>query len=211
MVCKRLWIVILWMMISAGKAENIDPELDGSKFAYGENVGWFNFDPSQGPAVTLRDGKVIGFVWQENIGWINLSPSDYGGVTYDNQWRLSGYAWSENQGWINFNPVVPGDDSRYGVVIDSQGNFTGWAWGENIGWIHFSSTKPVSYKVRACVVTLEDLVHFAQQWLLTGPGFWTADLNHDNLVDYDDFNIFSAGWLDFCPDNWLLKLNSCAD
>ena len=27
-------------------AENIDPNEDGSQYAYGENVGWVNFEPS---------------------------------------------------------------------------------------------------------------------------------------------------------------------
>ena len=26
-------------------AENIDPNEDGSQYAYGENVGWLNFEP----------------------------------------------------------------------------------------------------------------------------------------------------------------------
>ena len=26
-------------------AENIDPDNDGSQYAYGENVGWVNFEP----------------------------------------------------------------------------------------------------------------------------------------------------------------------
>jgi len=99
--------VLILSALPRGLAENIDPYNDGSKYAYGENVGWFNFKPSQGPGVAVREGKVIGYVWQENIGWINLSPTSYGGVTYDSQWQLSGYAWSENLGWINFNPTVP--------------------------------------------------------------------------------------------------------
>jgi hypothetical protein len=197
--------VLILSALPRGLAENIDPYNDGSKYAYGENVGWFNFKPSQGPGVTVRDGKVIGYVWQENIGWINLSPTSYGGVTYDSKWRLSGYAWSENLGWINFNPTVLGDTTHYGVVIDSQGNFSGWAWGENIGWIHLNSTTPVAYKVRACVVSIDDLAHFAQQWLMSGPGFLQADLNHNNQVDFVDYSIFSSGWLDFCADNWPLK------
>jgi hypothetical protein len=197
--------LLLILFAASVCAENIDPYRDGSKYAYGENVGWFNFGPSQGPGVTVRDGKVIGYVWQENIGWVNLSPTSYGGVTYDGQWRLSGYAWSENLGWINFNPTVPGDSTHHGVVIDSQGSFSGWAWGENIGWIHFNSTTPFNYKVRACVVSLDDLTHFAQQWLINGPGFFTADLDHNNKVDFVDYSIFSSRWLDFCADTWQLK------
>jgi hypothetical protein len=178
-------------------AQNIDPYNNGSKYAYGENVGWFNFKPTQGVGVTLRAGKVSGYVWQENIGWINLSPASYGGVIYDSGWNLSGYAWGENVGWIKFNP------NYGGVTIDDAGNFSGWAWGENIGWIHFSSTAPVNYGVRACVVGLDDLHNFAQQWLMNG--ILSADLDHSTHVDFVDYSIFASDWLDFCLDNWSLK------
>ena len=30
---------------SLGLAENIDPYDEGSQYAYGENIGWINFDP----------------------------------------------------------------------------------------------------------------------------------------------------------------------
>ncbi len=129
---------------SAGDAENIDPDNDDSRRAYGENVGWVNFEPSQGGGVTVSDTKLTGYVWAENIGWINLSPANFGGVVNGSRGHLSGYAWGENVGWINFNPP------NYGVTIDSNGDFSGWAWGENIGWIHLSGTAKDStpYKVK---------------------------------------------------------------
>jgi hypothetical protein len=122
----------------AAAAENIDPEL---KFAYGENVGWINFRPSQGPGVTVTASAVTGFAWAENVGWINLSPVA-GGVTNDGQGNLSGFAWGENVGWINFAPTGAG------VRITAQGFFVGKAWGENIGWISFNSNGPVPFGVR---------------------------------------------------------------
>jgi hypothetical protein len=110
-------------------AGNIDP---ANKSAYGENVGWINFAPSEGSGVTVAGTAVTGYAWGENIGWINLSPADVG-VLNDWQGNLSGYAWGENVGWINFNP--PGG----GVKIDpATGAFSGMAWGENIGWINFA-------------------------------------------------------------------------
>ena len=122
-------------------AENIDPHDDNSQYAYGENIGWLNFEPSEGPGVTVTDTEVTGFVWAENIGWVNLTPTTYGGVTNDGSGNLGGYAWGENVGWINFNPTGGG------VTIDNEGNFDGWAWGENIGWIHFQNLS-VPYKVQ---------------------------------------------------------------
>ena len=120
---------------------NIDPNNDGSQYAYAENVGWINFKPSFGPGVTVTDSAVTGYAYGENIGWINLSPLQ-GGVVNDGAGNLSGYAWGENVGWINFAPTTGG------VTIDVQGNFDGWAWGENIGWIHFQNPSSPSYIVK---------------------------------------------------------------
>ena len=127
---------------------NIDPCDDGSQYAYGENVGWLNFEPGKGPGVTVSDSNLTGYIWAENIGWINLSPASYGGVLNDGTGQLSGYAWGQNVGWINFDPTVPGDPTDYGVSIDDDGIFNGWAWGGNIGWIHLRSETPIVYKVQ---------------------------------------------------------------
>jgi hypothetical protein len=181
-------------------AENIDPNNDSSQYAYGENVGWLNFEPSTGDGVQVASDKLTGFIWAENIGWINLSPSTYGGVFNDGSGNLSGYAWGENVGWINFNPVVSGDPNNYGVKIDVDGNFDGWAWGENIGWINFGLA---DYYVVACKVTFEDLANFVDDWLDSGPVPGNLDLTGD--VNFEDFAIFSGYWLDFCPDGWQLK------
>lgn len=124
--------LLLGLWVSAVFAGNIDPLDDGSRFAWGENVGWINFEPSDGPGVTVTDSAVTGMAWGENIGWINLSPTD-GGVVNDGGGILSGSAWGENVGWINFAP------NNGGVTIDpTTGIFSGYAWGENIGWINFA-------------------------------------------------------------------------
>jgi hypothetical protein len=121
-------------------AENIDPNNLGLKYAYGENIGWINFKPSQGPGVTVTASAVTGFAWGENIGWINLNPAT-GGILNDSTGKLTGYAWGENLGWINFAPTGGG------VFIDQHGLFFGKAWGENIGWISFNSTGAVPFGV----------------------------------------------------------------
>jgi len=186
-------------------AENIDPYDDGSKYAYAENAGWVNFDPNVSDTnvgATVTSTKVSGFIWCGNIGWINLDPDDSDpdtGVVNDGAGNLSGYAWAENAGWINFNPTVPADPSRYGVTVDPQGYFSGWAWGENIGWIKFDLDKPV----RACKVAADDLANFADQWLVSGASI--ADLRPDRQVDFADYGVLAAYWLDYCPDDWPLK------
>ena len=186
-------------------AENIDPDDDGSQYAYGENVGWLNFEPSQGPGVHVSQTDLSGYVWTENVGWINLSPSSYGGVVNDGAGNLSGYVWAENAGWISFScdNTISCGTVNYGVTIDSDGNFDGWAWGENIGWIHFQSASPVAYKVKVCVVNLENLLDFAAQWLATGDGI-PADLTGNQQVDLLDFGMLAEYWLDYCPSDWPL-------
>jgi hypothetical protein len=106
---------ILLSTVSPALAENIDPCDDGSQYAYGENVGWFNFEPNRpepNVGATVSDHNVTGFIWAENIGWVNLDPNT-AGVTNDGAGRLGGHAWAENVGWINFDPTVRGDANHY--------------------------------------------------------------------------------------------------
>jgi len=197
-MCFRILIAaplaaVIVASVSVAYAENMDPNDDGSQYAYGENVGWLNFEPNQRAGATVSDANLTGFVWSENIGWINLSPR-YGGVINDGYGVLSGYAWGENVGWINFNPKVADDPNNYGVTIDSEGNFDGCAWGENIGWIRFQGAFKVDW---------DDLANFAAQWLQTGSGL-QADLYEDEKVDSLDYTILADSWLDYSPDGWEL-------
>lgn len=132
------------------------------KYAWGENVGWNNFQPTYGGVLVWSD-CLEGYVWAENVGWINLgdgTPSgaiDCGsGIKYTNTsatdfgvnhdrvtGNLSGYAWAENVGWINFRPASGG--GAYLEKVDEVTlKFRGYAWGENVGWIHFDHTQ-ISY------------------------------------------------------------------
>jgi len=209
-------IILLSVLLSSVSfvyAENIDPYEDGSQYAYGENVGWLNFEPNTGDGVRVESDVLTGWVWAENIGWVSLScentsscPTVNYGVTNDGGGNLSGYAWSENVGWISFSCDNTSSCAtvNYGVTIDDQGNFDGWAWGENIGWIHFQSASPVSYKVQACKVSFEDFSNFALYWLDSGTGL-PADLDNLGDVNIDDLNVFAIYWLGFCPDGWQLK------
>lgn len=205
-------VLSIFLSASAALAENIDPYDDDSQYAYGENVGWLNFEPNQGPAVRVGDDKLSGLVWAENIGWINLDPNDTDpatGVTNDGTGLLAGYAWSENVGWINFNPQVPDDANHYGVTIHHDGDFGGWAWGENIGWIHLRSTSPIAYKVQtswitSCTVDIDDLGRFCDLWLETGPGL-KADIDDSGDVDFRDYCTLVDLWLELCPVGWRLK------
>lgn len=198
---EKLFLIMsfsLMITVAVHAAENIDPQNTDNQYAYGENVGWINFEPGvEGSGATVSSDKVEGFIWAENIGWINLSPETYGGVLNDGLGHLSGYAWGENVGWINFNPDYGG------VTIDHYGNFAGWAWGENIGWINFNSENLFNKNVKVCVVNYTDLKTLAEQWLSTGSGL-TADLKPDNTVDFEDFTVLADYWFDYCPESWQL-------
>ncbi len=151
-LCKYLFIVMLLAYPFSLFAENIDAANDGSKYAYGENIGWINFKPSQGPGVTVAGTGVTGYAWSENIGWINFAPA-FGGVTINpTTGVLGGYAWGENVGWINFAPTGGG------VFIDACGDFNGMAWGENIGWISFRSDGANPFYLRTSWVSPVDKV-----------------------------------------------------
>jgi len=161
-LCKILLaITFLLCPILAFAQENIDPANDDSQYAYGQNIGWLNAEPSGdgGPGIEVEDTKLTGYIWAENIGWVNLSCENTSscssvnfGVINDGLGNLSGYAWAENVGWISFsceNTSACGAVD-YGVMIDPwTGEFSGYAWGENIGWITFSGTTPVSFGVKS--------------------------------------------------------------
>ena len=141
-------------------AENIDPDDDDSKYAYGENAGWLNAEPlgDGGFGVQVEDSKLTGYIWAENIGWVSLScentstcASVHYGVTNDGNGNLSGCAWAENVGWISFSCNNTGNCGTvdYGVTIDpGTGVFSGKAWAENIGWISFDSTGSTTFGLK---------------------------------------------------------------
>ena len=148
----RFVLLAILIVLAEGVAfaENIDPVNDGSKYAWAENLGWINFQPSGpgGPGVLVSDAGLTGWAWSENAGWISLSCTNRScaggsyGVTNDECGALAGYAWSENAGWINFAPTGAG------VAINPKtGIFGGRAWSENAGWITFSSSGPNPYQV----------------------------------------------------------------
>ncbi len=60
----------------------------------------------------LSDGTLHGMAWGENVGWLNFdggamaTPPQPAGIECDG--RLNGYVWGENVGWINLSSVDPG-------------------------------------------------------------------------------------------------------
>ena len=91
--------------------------IDGTyKYAWGENIGWLNFD-CDNCDVAITDTSLSGYAWSTQFGWVNLNPDNSAGVENTSEGVLSGFAWSSNLGWINFT----------GVTINSSGEFVGYA------------------------------------------------------------------------------------
>jgi hypothetical protein len=141
------------------RGENIDPDGDGSQYAYGENVGWLNAEPlgDLGPGLEVGEFAVTGFMWGENVGWVSFScenTASCGSVSYgvtNDGGELGGWAWCENAGWLSLS--CKNTDScataSYGVFIDTAtGEFSGRAWAENLGWVTFASAGVVPYGVK---------------------------------------------------------------
>ena len=149
---------LLGAVVSLVAAETIDPVNTQAQYAWGENIGWINAEPSGngGPGVTVSGLKLTGYMWSENAGWINLNCSNNAlctpanknwGVYNNGVGLLTGYAWAENLGWISFScqnkQSTCAGTGNYGVTIDPvTGVFSGKAWSENAGWIVFDYTVP---------------------------------------------------------------------
>lgn len=204
---------------NAAYAENIDPDDDGSQYAWGENVGWLSLAPDNGAGVEVGDDALTGYMWGENTGWINMMPGQGGGVINDGDGNLSGYAWGENIGWINFAPADGG------VFIDPDtGEFSGLAWGENVGWINFApGEKPVKTSWKAVQDTDGDGIPDDQDNCPDTPnpdqadsnanGIGDAceampgDLNGDGCVDRSDYYIIVGDIRDGEPNDPAYDLN----
>ncbi len=182
--------IVLWGS-HALATDNIDPTDNGAQFAWGENTGWLNAEPSGdgGPGVFVENDGLSGYLWSENTGWVSLSclndsscDPDYR-VTNDGAGNLAGYAWAENTGWISFSCTNDTDACAtrdYGVTIDpNTGEFSGRAWSENTGWISFrNQSGSVTYGVTT-------------SW--TGGGaVVVCDVNGDLSIDRTDIGLIAA-------------------
>ena len=166
-------------------AENIDPDNDGSQYAWGENVGWLNLEPggNGGIGVVVGDSELTGYMWGENIGWLNLSPFTGGGVNNDGAGNLTGYAWGENVGWINFAPAGGGV-----TIHPYTGEFAGYAWGENVGWINFA---PNGVAVKTLWAGVSDI---------DGDGIPDGEDNCPDVANADQADSDEDGIGDACDD-----------
>ena len=150
-----LFILALAALAPIARADStVDP---AAAFAWGGNVGEFNWRPSLADGVLTGEYVCSGMVWAANAGWINLgSGTPANGIRYQNtdgadsgvnllaDGSLRGLAWGANIGWVNFaasgNPHI---DFATGIL-------SGYAWGANVGWItlddganHFVATTAI--------------------------------------------------------------------
>ena len=148
-VCVMASLLSTGLVLAAGNIDSTD------KYAWAENSGWQNWNPTHGGVTVTPDGAngyLEGFAWAENIGFIKLGggsgpyandAANTYGVNMDASGNLSGYAWSSQTGWVNFNST-----HSQVTVNTTTGALDGYAWGENIGWIHFKGSSP-AYNVRS--------------------------------------------------------------
>lgn len=111
---------------------------------------------------------------------------EYSGRTFEMTWStLDGGGGTSTGGQYDLTGTIGQFDtgvSSAGTIINSAG-----FWPGNFG----------------CMVNLEDLLVFAQEWLSRGTT--AADLDRSGKVDVGDFAIFSREWMDGCPGDWPLK------
>jgi len=147
---RKIFIFIVFFSLQILKTELVfASETQGTidstyKYAWSNQAGWINFNPSNGN-IKITDNGITGYAWSENYGWINMAPSQ-SGVKINSNGTLSGYAWGENLGWINFS----------GVSINCNGQFKGTASGDIIGILTFdcSNCKVVTdYRPPNCRTT----------------------------------------------------------
>lgn len=141
---------LLFVMVGVSAwCGNVDPDVDGHRYAWADGAGWLDFKQPESAGVTISDSLLTGYVWSENAGWIRLDP-DSGGVTNDGSGNLSGWAWGDAIGWISFSSDnhSSGGSVEYGVKVNPYtGKFSGYAWSETMGWITFDHAQAAAYGV----------------------------------------------------------------
>jgi hypothetical protein len=122
----------------------IDPT---NKYAWGANIGFTNWRPSDVDGVAIGDNFCSAYIYAANVGWINMgSGSPANGIQYSNtsaadfgvncmagasgEKNLRGFAYGANIGWVNF------EDIGNPRVILSTGQLRGFVYSANCGWIN---------------------------------------------------------------------------
>jgi hypothetical protein len=192
MTARALAACLLAVSASVAAAQSdIDPD---HKFAWGENIGWTNWQhdrPNPGDGVVISATYLSGFVYGENIGWINLGDGDPGaaggsetqyaningtdfGVNRDASTdELFGYAWGENVGWLNFDGGALATPPNPARLDAASCRLRGFVWSENTGWVN-----------------LDDVTHFVGAVAAACCPEASGDANCDGVIDFFDIDPF---------------------
>lgn len=148
-VTVRFFFALLVALASIGGADaatTIDPI---NKYAWGANIGWTNWRPSDADGVAIGQTFCSGYIYAANAGWIKMGTgSPANGTQYGNasaadfgvnvipvdstQESLRGLAYGANVGWVNFEAT---GNPR---VLLATGQLRGFAYSANVGWINLN-------------------------------------------------------------------------
>jgi hypothetical protein len=142
--------IATFLVVALASAVQATTTINSTKaFAWGANIGWTNWRPSNADGVSIGAYICSGYIYGANVGWINVgngnpanhiqyannSATDFGvNFTMDpnnpGHGLLRGYAYGANIGWINF------EDKGNPYVILSNGQLRGFVYSANTGWIN---------------------------------------------------------------------------
>jgi hypothetical protein len=132
-------VSILHASESEGTISNSEYRSRVCKNSICSSFGNINWKPTGATPIVISDSGISGYAWGDEIGWINFDLEDTA-VTIDaDTGVLSGYAYANSGGWINFSPTTVSGGEAVGVTIENNGDFDGWAWvsGAYGGWMKF--------------------------------------------------------------------------
>jgi hypothetical protein len=72
------WVFGCLLICASAAADDVDPDNDGSQYAWASNLGWLNAEPlgEGGPGLSLSDEAATGWLWSANVGWVSFSCSN---------------------------------------------------------------------------------------------------------------------------------------
>lgn len=142
---KTFFTLAVALSVAAG-ADGASTINSTSKYSYGANIGWINWQGDTANGAVIGDYVCSGYIYSANVGWINLgsgaptngiryqnlSANDFG-VNHDGAGNLRGYAYGANIGWINF------ETNGNAKVNLKTGVLSGSVYSANCGWISLSN------------------------------------------------------------------------
>ena len=165
-----------------------------SGYAWGQNIGWLNFDTTGdgGSQVTVSpDGAFSGYAWAQNVGWISFS-SGYGAQLADTDGDTIPDAFETNTGTfvsaydtgtLSTDPDTDGDTYTDGEEVDEGTD----------------PTDPLDYPTGPIVVTAPN---GGEEWSCGTTVTITWDCNDQGAVG-DDVRIGLHKGVDFV--DWIIR------